>query len=222
MLAAGLVARKARALGLSIKPWVKPSLGPGSRVVTEYYEKAGLLDDLAHMGFNVVGYGCTTCIETLVRSIKTSKTPSLKVTSSYLPFCLETETLKVVFLITSRQTSWLLHLLLWRMRSLDRLVSIWQMTSSQQIRMATMCTCVTSGIQTKKFSKSFKSPSIPRCSEANTQMLPTNHAGTLLKWKNQTSILGQTNPLTSSCLPSLKASSQRSTPSSPSTMPVYC
>ena len=62
MLAAGLVARKARALGLSIKPWVKPSLGPGSRVVTEYYEKAGLLDDLAHMGFNVVGYGCTTCI----------------------------------------------------------------------------------------------------------------------------------------------------------------
>ncbi len=62
MLAAGLVARKARQLGLSIKPWVKPSLGPGSRVVTEYYEKAGLMDDLAAMGFNVVGYGCTTCI----------------------------------------------------------------------------------------------------------------------------------------------------------------
>ena len=62
MIAAGLVARKARALGLSIKPWVKPSLGPGSRVVTEYYEKAGLMDDLSAMGFNVVGYGCTTCI----------------------------------------------------------------------------------------------------------------------------------------------------------------
>jgi aconitate hydratase len=62
MMAAGLVARKARALGLSIKPWVKPSLGPGSRVVTEYYEKAGLMADLAAMGFNVVGYGCTTCI----------------------------------------------------------------------------------------------------------------------------------------------------------------
>ncbi len=62
MLAAGLVAKKARALGLNIKPWVKPSLGPGSRVVTEYYEKAGLMDDLSAMGFNVVGYGCTTCI----------------------------------------------------------------------------------------------------------------------------------------------------------------
>ena len=62
MLAAGLVARKARKRGLSIKPWVKPSLGPGSRVVTEYYEKAGLMEDLSAMGFNVVGYGCTTCI----------------------------------------------------------------------------------------------------------------------------------------------------------------
>ncbi len=62
MIAAGLVARKARQLGLTIKPWVKPSLAPGSRVVTEYYEKAGLLDDLAALDFNIVGYGCTTCI----------------------------------------------------------------------------------------------------------------------------------------------------------------
>ena len=62
MIAAGLVARKARALGLDIKPWVKPSLGPGSRVVTEYYKRAGLMEDLSAMGFNVVGYGCTTCI----------------------------------------------------------------------------------------------------------------------------------------------------------------
>ena len=62
MIAAGLVAQKARRLGLNIKPWVKPSLGPGSRVVTEYYEKAGLMEDLSAMGFNVVGYGCTTCI----------------------------------------------------------------------------------------------------------------------------------------------------------------
>ncbi|MEC7983844.1 MAG: aconitate hydratase AcnA [Myxococcota bacterium] len=62
MLAAGLVARKARRLGLQVKPWVKPSLGPGSRVVTEYYKKAGLMEDLSAMGFNVVGYGCTTCI----------------------------------------------------------------------------------------------------------------------------------------------------------------
>ena len=62
MLAAGLVAKKARALGLNTKPWVKTSLAPGSRVVTEYYKKSGLLDDLAALGFHVVGYGCTTCI----------------------------------------------------------------------------------------------------------------------------------------------------------------
>ncbi len=62
MLAAGLLARNARALGLEIKPWVKPSLAPGSRVVTEYYDAAGLTDDLNALGFSVVGYGCTTCI----------------------------------------------------------------------------------------------------------------------------------------------------------------
>ena len=62
MMAAGLVARKARALGLNTKPWVKTSLAPGSRVVTEYYRRANLLDDLAALGFNVVGFGCTTCI----------------------------------------------------------------------------------------------------------------------------------------------------------------
>ncbi|NVB39851.1 aconitate hydratase AcnA [Pseudenhygromyxa sp. WMMC2535] len=62
MLAAGLLARNAAARGLNTKPWVKTSLAPGSRVVTEYYEKADLLGDLAKLGFNVVGYGCTTCI----------------------------------------------------------------------------------------------------------------------------------------------------------------
>ena len=62
MLAAGLVARKAHALGLNVKPWVKTSLGPGSRVVTDYLEHAGLMDDLEALGFHVVGYGCTTCI----------------------------------------------------------------------------------------------------------------------------------------------------------------
>ncbi|HSM26710.1 MAG TPA: aconitate hydratase AcnA [Thioalkalivibrio sp.] len=62
MLAAGLVARKARERGLQVKPWVKTSLAPGSKVVTEYLEKAGLLHDLEAMGFYVVGYGCTTCI----------------------------------------------------------------------------------------------------------------------------------------------------------------
>ena len=62
MIAAGLVARKARALGLKTKPWVKTSLAPGSRVVTNYLTRPGLIDDLAAMGFDVVGYGCTTCI----------------------------------------------------------------------------------------------------------------------------------------------------------------
>ncbi|MFQ5518568.1 MAG: aconitate hydratase, partial [Mariprofundus sp.] len=62
MLGAGLVARKAAALGLNAAPWVKTSLGPGSLVVTEYLDKAGLTDDLNALGFNTVGYGCTTCI----------------------------------------------------------------------------------------------------------------------------------------------------------------
>ncbi len=62
MLGAGLVARKARALGLTRKPWVKTSLAPGSKVVTEYLRAAGLQEDLDAIGFNLVGYGCTTCI----------------------------------------------------------------------------------------------------------------------------------------------------------------
>ena len=62
MLAAGLLARNAAAKGLKVKPWVKTSLAPGSKVVTEYLKKAQLLDDLETLGFNVVGYGCTTCI----------------------------------------------------------------------------------------------------------------------------------------------------------------
>ena len=62
LVAAGLVARKARAKGLTPKPWVKTSLAPGSQVVTDYLDKAGLTDDLNALGFNLVGYGCTTCI----------------------------------------------------------------------------------------------------------------------------------------------------------------
>ena len=62
MIAAGLLARNARAAGLSIAPWVKPSLAPGSRVVTEYFDAADLTKDLDALGFSVVGYGCTTCI----------------------------------------------------------------------------------------------------------------------------------------------------------------
>ncbi|HEY7458629.1 MAG TPA: aconitate hydratase AcnA [Xanthobacteraceae bacterium] len=62
MIAAGLLARKARQKGLKVKPWVKTSLAPGSQVVAEYLKKAGLQKDLDALGFNLVGFGCTTCI----------------------------------------------------------------------------------------------------------------------------------------------------------------
>ena len=62
LVAAGLVAKKAVEKGLTVKPYVKTSLAPGSRVVTEYLNKAGLIDPLSQLGFNVIAYGCTTCI----------------------------------------------------------------------------------------------------------------------------------------------------------------
>ena len=62
MIGAGLVAQKAAQRGLARKPWVKTSLAPGSKVVTDYLEKSGLMDDLQQLGFYLVGYGCTTCI----------------------------------------------------------------------------------------------------------------------------------------------------------------
>jgi len=62
MLAAGILAQKAVARGLTVKPWVKTSLAPGSKVVTQYLKRAGLTESLDKLGFNLVGYGCTTCI----------------------------------------------------------------------------------------------------------------------------------------------------------------
>jgi len=62
MIAAGLLARNAKQFGLTSQPWVKTSLAPGSKVVTEYLRRTALLDDLESLGFNIVGYGCTTCI----------------------------------------------------------------------------------------------------------------------------------------------------------------
>ena len=62
LIGAGLLAKKAVELGLEVKPWVKTSLAPGSQVVTDYLEKAGLNIYLDKLGFNLVGYGCTTCI----------------------------------------------------------------------------------------------------------------------------------------------------------------
>jgi aconitate hydratase len=88
MIAAGLVARRARALGLRPKPWVKTSLAPGSQVVTEYLESAGLDADLDALGFNTVGYGCTTCIgnsgpldEAIAESIEANKLVAVSVLS---------------------------------------------------------------------------------------------------------------------------------------------
>src|SRR4029450_11924527 len=62
MVGAGLLAKKAVERGLTSKPWVKTSLAPGSKVVMDYYEKAGLIPYLEKLGFHLVGYGCTTCI----------------------------------------------------------------------------------------------------------------------------------------------------------------
>ena len=62
LVAAGLVPRKARAFGLDSKPWVKTSLAPGSKVVSDYLDASGLSEDLNALGFDLVGYGCTTCI----------------------------------------------------------------------------------------------------------------------------------------------------------------
>src|SRR3546814_16837 len=62
LIGAGLLAKKAREKGLATKPWVKTSLAPGSQVVTDYLEAAGLQGDLDALGFDLVGYGCTTCI----------------------------------------------------------------------------------------------------------------------------------------------------------------
>src|SRR5262249_51400818 len=62
LMAAGLLAKKAVEKGLTVKPWGKPSIGPGSKGVTEYLERAGLLAELEKLNFYVVGYGCTTCI----------------------------------------------------------------------------------------------------------------------------------------------------------------
>ena len=88
LVAAGLVARKARALGLRPKPWVKTSLAPGSQVVTEYLDRAGLTADLDALGFQTVGYGCTTCIgnsgpldEALAETIEANRLVAVSVLS---------------------------------------------------------------------------------------------------------------------------------------------
>ena len=88
MVAAGLVARNAVAKGLTVKPWVKPSLAPGSQVVTDYLDAANLSKDLDTLGFNLVGYGCTTCIgnsgplnEPIAKAIEEGDTVAVSVLS---------------------------------------------------------------------------------------------------------------------------------------------
>jgi len=96
MLAAGLIAKKANELGLKPKPWVKTSLAPGSQVVTDYLEKAGLQSHLDAIGFNLVGYGCTTCIRWPRRSAPRSTTmvwslpPSFRATAISKAACRRT------------------------------------------------------------------------------------------------------------------------------------
>lgn len=87
MLAAGLIAKKACAKGMQVKPWVKTSLAPGSRVVTDYLENSQLMDPLSTLGFNTVGYGCTTCIGNsgpLIEEVSTAVTEHNIVASSVL------------------------------------------------------------------------------------------------------------------------------------------
>ncbi|WAJ70911.1 aconitate hydratase AcnA [Catenovulum adriaticum] len=88
LITAGLMARKARELGITTKPWVKTSFAPGSQVVTEYLQNAGLMDDLNALGFNLVGYGCTTCIgnsgplpEEISNAIRIAKLPVCSILS---------------------------------------------------------------------------------------------------------------------------------------------
>lgn len=94
MLAAGLLAKKAVEKGLARKPWVKTSLAPGSRVVVDYYEAAGLTPYLEALGFNLVGFGCTTCIGNGAPSILQCRLPWLS-GSLWSRCCPETATSKV-------------------------------------------------------------------------------------------------------------------------------
>ncbi len=91
------MARKARALGLNRKPWVKTSLAPGSQVVSEYLEAADLQEDLDAIGFNLVGYGCTTCIGNSGPLQPEISRPSTRAIWSPRRFCRATATLKAAF-----------------------------------------------------------------------------------------------------------------------------
>jgi len=82
LIGAGLLARNAVERGLKVKPWVKTSLAPGSQVVAQYLDKSGLQKSLDKLGFNLVGFGCTTCIGNSGRCRRRCRKPSTRMTSS--------------------------------------------------------------------------------------------------------------------------------------------
>ncbi len=106
LLAAGLLAKKAVEAGLTVKPHIKTSLAPGSRIVTEYLEKAGLLPYLEKLGFYLAGYGCTTCIGNAGDLAPEINEAITKNDLSARPCCRATATSRRASIRTSRPTSW--------------------------------------------------------------------------------------------------------------------
>ena len=102
MIGAALLAKKAVEKGLTRKPWVKTTLAPGSKVVMDYYEQAGLIPYLDKLGFNLVGYGCTTCIGNSGPLPPRSARRSTKTTSPWSASCPATATSKAASTPTSR------------------------------------------------------------------------------------------------------------------------
>jgi aconitate hydratase len=102
MMAAGMLAKKAAEKGLTVKPWVKTSMAPGSKVVTGYYEAAGLWPYLDKLGFNLVGYGCATCIGNSGPLPERSRPPSTRATSPSPRCSRATATSRAVSTPTSR------------------------------------------------------------------------------------------------------------------------
>ena len=145
MIGAGLVARKARALGLNRKPWVKTSLAPGSQVVSAYLEAAGLQEDLDAVGFNLVGYGCTTCIGNSGPLQPEISSRSRTAISWPRPFFRETGTSKVGSARTFARTTWPHRLWSWPMHWRGRLTSTLPANPSDRTGTARTCSSRTSG-----------------------------------------------------------------------------
>ena len=150
MIAAGLLAKKAVEKGLHTKPWVKTSLAPGSKVVMDYYNEAGLTTSLDALGFNLVGYGCTTCIgnsgplpEPIADAVTKEKLVVAAVLSGNRNFEGRVNPLvRANYLASPRSSS--------PTRSPDAWTSISRRIRSAPAKMATPCTCATSGRRMKR------------------------------------------------------------------------